>query len=81
MDWRYNGQHAIVKSNPGKDWLALGGPELQLSVDTSRYGVTFQDRTHVFRVSPVPHEGRGTIYNVNVKGRRGLRSQVHHSWE
>lgn len=82
VDWKYNDlasspvQKSLLRSWPVRDWLGLGWTPLKLNLDTAKYGRTFQDRSHVFRVSPRPTGITGKIYNVNALGRKGTPQQV-----
>lgn len=85
-----NGEGSILKTDPTKDFLGLGdnvtGP-LRLEVDTSQFGRTFQDRSHVFQIRKRPPnlscglKSYCNIINVNVRGRRGNIVQTYPSVE
>jgi len=52
-------------------------PKLALAINTHQTGRTFQDRTYVFRVGPKPDGISGTIWNLNLRGRRGNIVQAY----
>jgi hypothetical protein len=56
---------------------------VKLALNTDQYGRTFQDRSHKFRVLPRPSQAApgSTIYNLNVRGRRGNIVQTYPSVE
>jgi len=57
--------------------------EVQLAVDTAQYGRTFQDRTYHWRLAARPSsiDKKDTIWNVNVRGKRGNIAQVRNCVE
>ena len=66
----------VILPDPYKDWLGQGynisGP-LQLNINTAQFSRVFEDRSHAFMVKPRPPTipFYATIYNFNVRGRRG----------
>jgi hypothetical protein len=66
-----NGAKALIGTNPFLDW-GHGWP-LQIPFNTDQGGRTFQDRSYVFSIRrrPPTISQSATIYNINVRGRRG----------
>jgi len=61
-----------IKPESGSD-LQLG-----IAINTDQNARTFQDRSHVFSISPRPSQvGDKKIYNVNTRGRRGNIVQAY----
>eukprot|EP00301_Raphidiophrys_heterophryoidea_P011381 c17491_g1_i1.p1 GENE.c17491_g1_i1~~c17491_g1_i1.p1 ORF type:complete len:706 (+),score=190.27 c17491_g1_i1:157-2274(+) len=57
---------------------------LGLAVNTDQYARTFQDRTYVFIVKPLPTQYstcRGRLFNIGMRGKRGNIVQVYPSVE
>jgi len=70
IDSAFNAGQSPVTQDP---LVMQGGSGFELALDTSQFGRTFQDRTHVFHIksrpSGVPSLSR--IFNLNVRGKRG----------
>jgi len=69
----------LIQQNPTIDVGATS--PLKLAINTAQYGRTFQDRSHIIRLSQrltdaVPQDKN--IYNLNVRGKRGNIVQVQH---
>ncbi|KAI3658072.1 hypothetical protein MP638_002356, partial [Amoeboaphelidium occidentale] len=85
VDKSSNRDNSPIKNNQAKDFLGLGynttGP-LRLAMDTSQFGRTFEDRSHVFIIRKRTPEmnnwiGSAKIWNLNVLGRRGNIQQTY----
>jgi len=101
-DSRFNGANSPVIDRTNREeqsYIDLGlapsdasNPDvykLGLAVNTDQYARTFQDRTYVFIVKPVPDENsscRGRLINIGMRGKRGNIVQVcfggtKHDWK
>jgi len=70
IDWTKNAGASPIQEDP---ILSQDGMPHQLAIDTSQFGRTFEDRSHVFHIRPRPAGVlRGNrIFNLNVRGKRG----------
>jgi len=70
IDFSKNGRSSPITEDPK---VSLDGFTVQLAIDTTQFGRTFQDRTHVYHVLPRPSGVDSTvrIFNLGVKGKRG----------
>lgn len=83
-DSTYNGARSPVKQDPREDYGH--GAWLSLALNTNQYGRTFQDRSYVFAIKPRPTTDKelgadSTIWNLNVRGKRGNIVDVYPSVE
>jgi hypothetical protein len=79
IDAAKNGDLSPIKEDP---IVSLDGLRLELAIDTSQFGRTFQDRTHMFHILPATGIPEGTrIWNLNVKGKRGNIVQTYPATE
>ena len=85
-----NGRRSPVEQNPYINIGSTTNKPLRLAINTAQFGRTFQDRSHVFILTPRPESFEGlnrdqtrrlTIHNLNVRGKRGNIVQTYPSVE
>lgn len=87
LDSRYNSEKVIpsgflpnpVVTSPNMQPWGDMTYNLTVKTNTNQYGRTFEDRSYLFSIKPLPSDRRrggvnevaGKIYNLNVRGKRG----------
>lgn len=68
----------LIENDPRVD-IGADGSGLQLAINTAQFGRTFQDRSHVFEIKARDSDigDVDTIYNLNVRGKRGNIVQTY----
>jgi len=81
LDYTRNGAQSPIRQDPIQD-IGYANP-LAFAVNTNQYGRTFQDRSYVFEIKKRPDNVSPwtTIWNLNVRGKRGNIVQTYPSVE
>jgi len=86
----FNGDNSPIIDRDEREELSYRtvlGSKLGIAINSDQIGRTFQDRSYMFSVKPRTEEtagaceNSGTIYNMNVRGKRGNIVQVYPSVE
>lgn len=74
-----NGGNSPIQTNP---YIMMGDMPMRLALDTTQFARTFEDRTFTFAVRPpFTNSLTATVYNINVRGKRGNIAQVRNCME
>jgi len=83
IDWTYNAEASPVQDDPVLNVTDGSGLQVELALDTTQYGRTFQDRSFTFKISNRPSgvSENARLYNLNVRGKRGNIVQTYPATE